>query len=907
MPNWNHIVRQHLAVLRLPPEREIEIIEEQALHLEAAYEDALADGLSAAEAEARAVQGYDWRLLECELSRAEQPLAARALQPSLELIERKGGMRMESFIQDLRFGVRMLMKQPGFTLIAVLTLALGIGANTAIFSLIDAVLLQELPYREPGRVVALWSSNPRASEGPPASADVAAWRAGTQSFAQVTAFMPWTADLAEQGEPERIGGTAVTPEFFQTIGIEPLLGRAFTQEEGLPGAANVGLISHSLWQRRFGADPALLGKGILVNSSKLTVIGIMPSGFDFPRAGELPSPLPFASRTDIWLPLKLSAQQWGSRHERYLTTLARLKPGVSFSQAQAEMKVYAARQAQEFPDTHVNLSVSLVPLHQQMAGKSRTALRLLFAAVGLLLLIACVNAANLLLARGVARQRELAIRAALGAGRARIVRQALAESLLLAVLGGALGLLFAAWCLRLVVSLSPANLPRLENVSLNGAVLLFTLLIALVTGVVFGLLPALQMSRINLRDSLNEGGRGADSPVNHAVRNWLIAGEVALAVVLLVGAGLLGRSLMRVLAVDPGFKATSVLTFDLSLVSSRYADDARRAAFYQTLFARLAALPEVRGAGAISYLPLGGGGNWGSFDIEGAPDAPGRGYRTERRAVTPGYFAALNISLQRGRDFTPEDDQSSLPVVVINETLARRYFGDADPIGRRLRPGRNNLNNRWRTIVGVVRDVKSDTLEAETMEQTYFPLTQWANSETMSVVAQVEGDPLALVSAVRAETKALDPSLPLANVRTLAQVRSAATSARRFNVILLGLFAGTALLLTVVGLYGVITYLVGRRVREIGIRLALGADQAAILRLILMQGMKPVIVGGAIGLLAALALTRWIQSLLFSVSANDPLTFASVALLLTLVALLACWIPARRAAKVDPLIALKHE
>jgi len=904
MPEWKEEISKQLLRLKLEPTREAAIIEELTAHLEDCYTELLASGASVEDAYSRTLASLsENELLQRALRRVERRVAPESI-----ILGTNGRQNMVAdFWQDLRFGARMLLKQPGFTLIAGLTLALGIGANTAIFSLIDAVLLQKLPYHEPDRVVVLWSSNQRASEMPAASADIAMWRASTQSFAQVTALMPQTVDLAEQGEPERIGGTAVTPEFFQVIGIEPLLGRAFTPEESLSGAAGVGLISHSLWQKRFGADPALLGKEMLVNGSKLTVIGILPPGFDFPRAGELPSLLPFASHTDIWLPLKLDSQQWGSRHERYLTTLARLRPSVSFSQAQAEMNAYAARQAQTFPDTHADWGITPVPLHQQVAGKSRTALQLLFAAVGLLLLIACVNMANLLLARGVVRQRELAIRVALGAGRARIVRQILAESLLLSLLGSGLGLFFAALCLRLVVLLSPANLSRLENVSLNATVVLFTLLIALLTGIVFGLLPALQMSRINLRDSLNEGGRGADSPVSHAVRNWLIAGEVALAVVLLVGAGLLVRSLLRVQAIDPGFKATSVLTFDLSLPNSRYADDARRAAFYQTLFTRLTALPGVHEAGAISYLPLGGGDNRGSFAIEGAPDLSDQEYVTERRAVTPSYFAALNISVQRGRDFTPEDDHNHPPVVVINETLARRYFGDADPVGRRLRLGRTNTNNRWRTIVGVVRDVKSETLETETRPQTYLPPTQWSHSDTMSVVVQVEGDPLALVSAVRAETKALDPYLPLANVRTLAQVMTATTSARRFNVILLGLFAGTALLLTVVGLYGVIAYLVGRRVREIGIRLALGAGPTAILRLILTQGMKPVIVGGAIGLLAALALTRWMQSLLFGVSATDPLTFILIPLLLASVALLACWVPARRAIKVDPMIALRSE
>src|SRR5262245_895034 len=507
---------------------------------------------------------------------------------------------MQDLWQDIRYGARMLLKAPNVTLIAVLTLGLGIGANTAIFSLIDAVLLRELPYRDPGRLVVLWASNPRflsgALEVPPTNADVAAWRERTQSFAQVAAFTPQIADLAEQGDPERVGGVAVTPDFFQAIGVEPFIGRTFTPEESRPAAAGVGLISHGLWQRRFGSDPKLVGKEIVVNGNKLTVIGVLPPEFDFPRGAELPALLPFAPRTDIWTLIKWDAQRWQSHFNRGLVVLARLKPGVSLDQAQAEMSAYASRMAMEFPDSRAGWVVNVTPLHKQVAGKSQTALLILFASVGLLLLIACVNIANLLLARGVARRHELAVRAALGAGRSRVIRQLLTESVLLSLLGGGLGMLVAAWLNGLVLSFSAANLPRPENVSLNAMVFAFTALVSLVAGVVFGLIPAYQMSKINLRDAINEGGRGTESPVSNKLRDWLIAAEVALAVVLLAGAGLLAQSFLRAQAIDPGFKAASVLAFDVSLPNSRYADDSRQVAFFQQLLTRFEAMPGVRAA-----------------------------------------------------------------------------------------------------------------------------------------------------------------------------------------------------------------------------------------------------------------------------------------------------------------------
>jgi len=474
------------------------------------------------------------------------------------------------------------------------------------------------------------------------------------------------------------------------------------------------------------------------------------------------------------------------------------------------------------------------------------------------------------------------------------------------LLGGGLGLLVAAWLNGLVLSFSAANLPRPENVSLNAMVFAFTALVSLVAGVVFGLIPAYQMSKINLRDAINEGGRGTESHVSNKLRDWLIAAEVALAVVLLAGAGLLAQSFLRAQAIDPGFKAASVLAFDVSLPNSRYADDSRQVAFFQQLLTRFEAMPGVRAAGAISFLPLGGGENLALFTVEGSPSAPGQEPTAERRVVTPGYFAAMGVALRSGRTFTAEDNQSQPPVVVINETMARRFFGGENPVGRRLKLAGVDNDSPGRAIVGVVRDVKSQSLEAETRPQLYLPLPQWSRNE-MSVVLRVEGDPLGMVSAARAETKALDPFLPLAKVRTIPQILAAATGVRRLNATLLALFAGAALLLTVVGLYGVITHLVGRRVREMGVRMALGAGRGHILRLILAQGMKPVAVGGAIGIVASIALTRLMKTLLFGVSASDPLTFVVIALLLTLVALLACYIPARRATKVDPMVALRYE
>ena len=816
-------------------------------------------------------------------------------------------------MNDLRYAFRLLLKNPGFTAVAVLTLALGIGANTAIFGLINAALLRELPFPDSEQLTVVWADNPSLRLGmtqiPPANADVAAWREQSQSFAKLAAFTPRTADLADAGDPERVGAAGVTAGFFETLGVTPLLGRTLAPDEEAPGGPRVALISHGLWQRRFGGDPALLGKGISINGDKRTVIGILPPEFDFPRGAEWPAHFPFAGRTEVWVPLAYRAlndgtgwSNWQSREERGLVVIGRVKPGASLRQAQAEMDAYAAREAKDHPDSHQGWILKLVPLREQMAGKSSNALLILFAAVGLLLLIACVNVANLLLARGVARQQEMAVRAALGAGRGRLMRQLLTECLVLAVLGSGLGLLVAEGCLKTFLALNPVTLSRLDEASLDLAALGFAAFMALVTSAVFGVVPALQTARFDLRKSLYEGGRGGDGAVRERVRGWLVATEVALALVLLTSAGLMVRSFLRVQAVQPGFRSDSVLVFDLQLPNARYPNDAAQAAFFQQLTARLEALPGARAVGAISCLPLGGGENMGSFEIEGEPPVvPGNEPKAERRWVTPGYFATMGIPIRQGRVFQPTDTAGRPLVVVINETMARQFFSSRDPLGHPLKVG-----GAWRTILGVVSDVKSASLESDVRPQVYLAHAQdpWP---PMTVVLHTEGNPLALASAVRSELKALDAFLPAAKMRTMEQVVSNAASARRFNMALLVFFAVAALLLTMMGIYGVVAFLAGRRSREIGIRMALGARRGDVLWLVLQQGMKPVAFGSIAGLAGSLAASRLVASQLYGVSSWDALTLASIIVLLGIAALLASWVPARRAARVDPAMALRTE
>ncbi len=812
---------------------------------------------------------------------------------------------METLWQDLRYGARMLGKSPVFTAIAVLTLALGIGANTAIFSVVNGVLLQPLPYEEPERLVMVW--NELTKEGLPqlwfSEPELIDYRERQQSFEGMAAFSGGGGNLTGRGEPLRVTAANVSANFFPLLRVDALLGRTFTPEEDTPGNDRVIVLEHGFWQRRFGGDPAIIGETVSLSDNPYTVIGVMPSGFAFPDG-----------TVDLWTPLAIAANP-RKRGSHYLRVLARLKSGVTFEQASADMHNIAKQMEQDYPDYYRPdraWNTYLIPLHESEVGEVRPALLVLLGAVGFVLLIACTNVANLMLARAAVREKEVAIRAALGAGRLRIVRQLLTESVLLALVGGAAGLLLAFWSLRVLVALGPENLPRLEEIGIDAGVLGFTLGIALLTGIVFGLVPALHASKPDLHDALKEGGRSAAGAAHHRLRGLLVVSEVALSLVLLIGAGLMIKSFYRLLQVDPGYRTENVLTFRLSLPSARYAEDHQVLGFYRRLQEKVAALPDVRAAGAVSHLPLGGAYSSGSVFVEELPpNSPNRSFgyfEADRRLATPGYFRAMGMNLLMGR-LLEESDHAEAPLVTaVDESFARRAWpAEPNPIGKRVAVNQTpDGEPLWRTVVGVVRHVKNYGLDVEGREQIYFPHAQFPIS-TMFVTVRTGGDPVVAQAAVRNQVAALDPSLPLFNVATMEERLAESVAQPRFNVLLLGIFAAVALVLAAVGIYGVMSYSVGQRTHEIGIRMALGAQPGDILRLVVGRGMVLALIGVAVGLAGSFALTRFLESLLFGVSATDPATFAGVALLLAAVALLACYLPTRRATRVDPLVALRYE
>ncbi len=907
MPEWKNEISACLASLNLTPTREAAIIEEIAQDLDDCYAELLMRGVAEAEAYQQALAELNnSEFLRRELQRSER----QSQQDAIFLGTNRRTNMIADLWQDLRYGARMLWKQPGFTLIAVLTLALGIGANTAIFSVINGVLLRPLAFHDPDRLVMLWTDNPAWQLGfheiPATPADLNEWRARATSFEQLATFQSNPADLSDGGDPERVGGVDVAANLLPLLGVQPLLGRHISAAEEQPGQDRVALISYALWQRRFGGDAAILGKTITVNRAPRTVIGVLPEGFHFPRATEMPLVYNLPERADLWMPLARDARFWEQRTQRGLIVIGRLKAGVTQAQAQTEMDSLAARQARDDPQTHEGWRVWLTPLFNQVVGQTRTPLLVLLGAVGSLLLIACANIASLLLARAAARRRELAVRAAIGAGRARIIRQLLAESLLLAALGGSLGLLLGYGGLAVLLLFIPPTVPRLQGISLDTHVLLFTALISLLTGALFGLVPARQASQLNLAEALKDAGRTNSAGSGLRSHRLLVTAEVALAAVLLVGAVLMLQSFQRLLAVDPGFRPEGVATFEITLPRTRYSDGAQRAQFFEQARARLSSLPGVRAVGAISNLPLGGYESMDSIAIEGAAPVPrGKEPMAEDRAITPGYFGALGISLMSGRDFAATDGADKPLVAIINETLARQFFPGRDALGQRIKWVLNDKD--WRTIVGVVRDVRGFALEAQARPQLYHPHAQSPYSGmAMAVRADATALP-SLRSAIQQEFKQLDATLPLANYRTMPELVAKAVARPRFSALLLGLFAAAALLLTVVGLYGVVAYGVNQRTREIGLRLALGAQPQNVLALVIGQGMQPVGVGVGIGMISAFALTRLLASQLYEIKPTDPATFGLVALGLLCVALLACYLPARRAAKTDPMVALRVE
>ncbi|MCI0490297.1 MAG: ABC transporter permease [Blastocatellia bacterium] len=803
--------------------------------------------------------------------------------------------------QDLRYGMRMLIKHPGFTAVAVLTLALGIGANTAIFSVVNGVLLRPLPYKEPDSLVYVWNRY-GASEMSQAHVSVPDFidrRNQSRTLEQIAAIDERSFNLIGGDEPERIEGARVSASLFPLLGVSAAEGRVFLAEEDQPGREHVVVISNGLWKRRFGGAASLVGQEINLNGAAHTVVGIMPAGFAFPTP-----------QTELWTPIAFTPEQMSDdeRGNEYLSTIGRIKPGASLTEVRTEMEMLAALVPERVPDRRDFLlkngwGASVLTLEEQLVGDFELALLVLLGAVGFVLLIACANVANLLLARTSAREKEIAIRAALGATRLRLIRQLMAESLLLSLLGGLAGLLAAWWLINILPEMVPGDLPRLSEVSLDGRVLGFTLLLALVTGMVFGLAPAWQSSFADLQKSLKEGERRSSGASRRSLRALLVIAEIALSLVLLVGAGLMLKSFGRLLEVDPGFRTENRLTVGVALPRSKYGEENQRVSFFQELLQRVEALPGVRAAGANGSLPI-AENNWtATIAIENYQPAPGEPTPgCEYRPITPGYIKAMGIPLLKGRDFDRRDSSSSQLVVLVDEKLAARYWPGQDAIGKRV----GFSPSRWREVVGVVGHVKNTALDTEGKEQIYIPHAQMP-AGTMFLTVHTEGDPLNLIGAVRSQVTALDPDLPVYSVRTMDQILAGSVAQPRFNSLGLGIFAAIALALAMVGVYGVISYSVAQRTHEIGVRMALGARASDVLKLVLKKGLILTFTGIAVGVLASLALTRLMSSLLFGVSATDPVTFAVVSLILAAVAMLACYLPARRATKVDPMEALRYE
>jgi putative ABC transport system permease protein len=829
-----------------------------------------------------------------------------------ECHEQRWGVWLEDLGKDIRFGGRQLWKNPIFSTVAVVTLALGIGANAAIFSVVNAVLLKALPYRDADRIVLLWTDNPALNLGfhelPPAPPDLIEWRREARSFEQIAAFRTRLADLSEEGDPERVGGVQVTANFFPMLGAQPLLGRTFATEEEQPGTDKVAVISHELWQRRFGGEPGIVGRPITINHERHTVIGVMPPRFNFPRGAEMPAGYALMRQTDVWRPYADTAEYWRNDDTRDFIAMGRLKAGVSLTRAQAEMTTLARLEAEAYPKSHAGWTIHLLPLARQVTGQARPALLVLLGAVAFVLLIACANVANLLLCRSAARRREIAVRAAIGAGRGRLIRQLLTESVLLGILGGGLGLVLGAWGVRGLLAFSPPNISRLSETTLDWRVMLFASLVSLLTGVIFGLVPAWRVAKLDSSATLNTDSRASTASGPHRTHGWLVVGEVALAVILLMGAGLMTQSLVRLEGVDLGFKPQRVAAFDVGLNGAQYSSAERQRQFYREALKRLSATPGVGSVAAISDLPLGGVENLFYFYPEGMPAPPvGNAPLAENRKITSGYFQTMGVSLVLGRDFGSQDTADQLKVCIVNESVRRQFFAGIDPIGKRIRLNGTGDEHPWWTVVGVARDVRSYGLDTKPRPQIYTAIEQNTENE-MTFVVRAEGLPAsALERTLRATMKPLDPALPLANFRTMESLMASAVARPRFSALVLGWFAAAALLLTAVGLYGVVAYATSQRTREIGLRVALGAGAKDVLALIIGQGLRPVIIGLVIGVPGALLLARFLRAQLYEVSPADPVTLLGTSVVLVVVALVACWLPARRAVTIDPMTALRHE
>ena len=810
--------------------------------------------------------------------------------------------------QDIRFGLRMLRNNPSFTIVAVLTLALGIGANTAIFSVVDAVLLRALPYPDSGQLAAILRVDLRNGETLHALSypDFEDLRTQSRTLESAAVYDEDSLTLTGSTEPVHLRAGIASADLFHVLGVSAQLGRTFVKEEDAPGI-HVAMLSNHLWRDRFGADPSIVGRAITLNDRNYTVVGVLPLGFQFPL--DDPSPL------DVWTTvavLRVSTDgekpMTEERGSHFLEAIGRMKPGVTLAQARAEFSAISANLAKQYPDTNAHLAMRPESALDALVGDVRPALWVLLGAVGLVLLIACANVANLLLARATVRQREVAVRAAMGAARSRILRQLLTESVLLALAGAVPGALLAVWATRFLATLQAGEIPRLANTSVDWVALAFTLAASLATAVIFGLVPALQASRFNLTGSLREGGRGGGETVRHVrLRNLLVVSEIGLALMLLVGSGLLLHSLLNIFRVPPGFDPHGLIAFDLDLPGTRYGKPEQSAQFFRELLPRLRALPGVVSASGIMPLPFSDNSLRTSFQIEGRPVPKSEEPSTHLRSVGSDYFQTMRIPLIAGRTFAAADARGAAPVVIINQTLARRFFPNENPIGKHIQPDASDSGpSVMREIVGVVGDVKHRTLWRTPDPEVYIPYDQLAFG-AMTIVMRAAGDPHALLPAIRGQVRSLDSELPLYGVRTLEEYISGSVAQRRFVALLLALFAGVALALAAVGLYGVMSYGVAQRTHEIGVRVALGAASADVLRLVVGQGLRLTVVGLALGSLAALAASRLLSGMLFGISGADPVTFVSVAVVFLAIAFAACYVPARRAARVNPLVALRYE
>lgn len=800
---------------------------------------------------------------------------------------------MQTLWQDVRFALRTLLKQRGFTLVAIITLALGIGANSAIFTVVNAVLLRPLAYSQPDKLVKVYETFLPSGWGSVSAANYQDWRAQNTVFSQLAAYsIGGGFNLQAADNPQRLNGISCTANLFEILGVQPQLGRAFLAEENEPGKNRVVMLSDTLWRTNFGADPNLIGREIQLNGVNHRVVGVLPRGFAFP-----------SRRTEIWAPLALDEKAWANRGSHQYQVMGRLKPDTSLAQAHEQMASIAANIERQYPKEQTGRSVRLTQYQEEVVQNVRPALLTLFAAVGCVLLIACANVANLLLARATGRRKEIAIRMALGASRWRLLRQLLTESVLLAVAGGVLGLLLAKWGVTALVALAAGLLPRAQEVALDASVVGFTFALAVLTGLFFGLIPAWQSSKGDVQWALKESGNSGSSP-----RNWLrsvfVITEVAVALMLLIGAGLLIRSFARLQETETGLRTEHVLTASLNLPQAKYDKPETVSDFYQRLLENLAAQPGIEAAGAINLLPIAQYGNNGNYLIEGENITEiNRGPIAEVRIVTTGYFDAFGIPLLAGRSLNQQDQLNSPQVALVNQTWAKRHAANPqDVIGKRFGFGDTQ---RW-TVVGVVGDVKQSGLTQSTRAEIYYPHAQAPNS-SLNLIVRSTADPTTLTTTLRREVFKLDPAQPLANVRTMETVVVESIADRRFNMLLLGLFAGLALVLAALGIYGVLSYTVAQSTRELGIRMALGAQARDVLRLVIGQGLLLTLAGIVLGLGGAFALTRWLESLLFGVKATDPLTFAAVPTVLLAIALLSCLVPARRATKVDPLVALRSE